>query len=135
MKNKKTMMLSCLAIVLSLLIISSYIMQYDLKSLLSFNNNNKANSLTELYIKNKEEDSVIKLSRIAIHNGCGIPRLGLIYKRYLIDAGYDITETVNASHFGHTLTKVLFHKDNKSSAFATTNCVPAGTKFLISSGS
>ena len=47
--------------------------------------------------------------------------LGMIYKRYLLNIGYDITESTNAAHFGHTYTKILFHKNNKSSAIYLAN--------------
>ena len=67
------------------------------------------------------------ISRIAIKNGCGKKRLGLIYQRYLLDLGYDVTETTNAIHtngeyhFGHSFTKILFHKKNKKSAIYLSN--------------
>ena len=47
--------------------------------------------------------------------------IGYSAAKNLIDAGYDITETINASHFGHTFTKILFHKDNKNSALHLSN--------------
>ena len=67
-------------------------------------------------MKNQYDKQKNQTARLAIKNGCGKQNLGLIYKRYLLDVGYDITESVNADHFGHTSTKIFFHKENKSSA-------------------
>jgi len=76
----------------------------------------KSDNIAELYIKNKYEKEITEILKIAIKNGCGIKNLGLIYKRYLLDIGCDVTEASNAEHFGHDLTKIIFHKKNKSSA-------------------
>ncbi|MBI90237.1 MAG: hypothetical protein CMG60_09150 [Candidatus Marinimicrobia bacterium] len=76
----------------------------------------KTIELNKLYLKNQYNNSEFEKSKVAIKNGCGKKQLGLTYKRYLLDVGYDITETSNAEHFGHTYTKILFHKNNKASA-------------------
>mgnify|MGYP001407397317 CR=1 FL=1 len=72
--------------------------------------------LNKLYVKNQHNNSEFEKSKVAIKNGCGKKQLGLTYKRYLLDVGYDITETSNAEHFGYIYTAILFHKNNKASA-------------------
>ena len=80
-----------------------------------------------MYAKNEYHKTNDFSSKIAIKNGCGKKRLGLIYKMYLLDLGYDVTETTNATHsngdyhFGHSATKILFHKKNKDSAIYLSN--------------
>ena len=85
------------------------------------------NGLVSLYAKDQYQKTNQIINKIAIKNGCGKKRLGLIYKRYLLDLGYDVTETTNATHpngdyhFGHSSTKILFHKKNKNSAMYLSN--------------
>ena len=54
--------------------------------------------------------------KIAIKNGCGTPKLGLVYKLYLLDVGCDVTEFTNAKNYGYPSTEIHFHKNNKSHA-------------------
>ena len=100
-------------ILISLSIIFFSFQKYNLS--LKTNDSN-TNSITELYMKTQYNKQKKELSKIAIKNGCGKQYLGLAYKRYLLDIGYDITESSNADHFGHTSTKIFFHKNNKNSA-------------------
>ena len=101
--------------------------KYDLFDSIINNSINKDNGLPTLYAKNESYKKNELISKIAIKNGCGKKRLGLIYKRYLLDIGYDVTETTNATHpngefhFGHSSTKILFHKKNKDSAIYLSN--------------
>ena len=123
-KNKKKRfpkIMSYLTIILSLLVIS-FSLKYELTDFFSYENVENNESLVSLYAKNEYQKTNNFTSKIAIKNGCGKKRLGLIYKRYLLDLGYDVTETANATHldgnnnFGHSATKILFHKKNKESA-------------------
>ena len=117
-KKKSTIKIfSYSLILLSLLIIFFSYKKYGFNGLIVINQNDKTTkSLNQLYVKTIYEKEAQSISKIAIKNGCGKKKLGLIYKRYLLDIGYDVTETANAEHFGHELTKIIFHKDNKSSA-------------------
>ena len=108
-------------IILFSLSIISVSLKYNLTDFLYPKEDNN-NGLISLYAKDQYQKNNPITSKVAIKNGCGKKRLGLIYKRYLLDLGYDITETTNATHdngsyhFGHSSTKILFHKKNKNSA-------------------
>ena len=116
-KKRLSKIISYFIILLSLLMIFSSIKYYDSDFVLFKKNNQTITDLDELYMKNQYETQKNQpAARLAIKNGCGKQNLGLIYKRYLLDVGYDITESSNADHFGHTSTKIFFHKENKSSA-------------------
>ena len=115
-KKRLSKLISYFIILLSLLIIFSSITDYNLDFVLFKKNDQTITGLDELYMKNQYETRKNQTARLAIKNGCGKQNLGLIYKRYLLDVGYDITESSNADHFGHTSTKIFFHKENKSSA-------------------
>ena len=116
-----------LSITSSITILASFLMiffvlKYNLIDISSSNDIKDSKSLVSLYAKNQIHKEVEFTSKIAIKNGCGIKHLGLIYKRYLLDLGYDVTEATNAIHsngqlnFGHSATKIFFHKKNKDSA-------------------
>ena len=60
---------------------------------LSYEAEKNNEGLVSLYAKNQHQKINENISKIAIKNGCGKKRLGLIYQRYLLDLGYDITET------------------------------------------
>ena len=72
------------------------------------------------HLKNTKNDRCIK-DRITIENGCGVNNLGRIYKRYLLSQKYDVDQFIDASHFGHTMTKIYFHKNNKNCALKLAN--------------
>jgi len=114
--KKKIKKIPYLVILLSLVTIFFSFQKYELKNLFLNQNNTNSNSMAELYMKTEYKKQIQPLSKVAIKNGCGKQRLGLIYKRYLLDVGYDVTESSNAGNFGHTSTKIFFHKNNKSSA-------------------
>ena len=79
-------------------------------------NFSKNTSLSLKGSSDKEKKSKYQNSSILIQNGCGKSRLGLLYKKYLLNNGYDVTQFMDASHFGHTFTKIYFHKNNKNAA-------------------
>ena len=120
-KNKKTTfpkIASYLTILLSLLAI-----YFSFKNnILNFNSSDDKNNLMSLYAKTEHPNQDNFTSKVAIKNGCGKKYLGMTYKQYLLDIGYDVTEATNATHpsgenhFGHSSTKILFHKKNKKSA-------------------
>ena len=114
-------------IILFSLSIILFSFKYKFISFLYPENIENANSLIPLYAKNQYQKTNEFSNKIAIKNGCGKKHLGLIYKRYLLDLGYDITETSNTTHpngdyhFGHSATKILFHKKNENSAISLAN--------------
>ena len=110
-------------IILFSIFIISISFQYNLTDFLySKKDNSNADGIVSLYAKTQYQKNNSITSKVAIKNGCGKKRLGLIYKRYLLNLGYDVTETTNAIHangeyhFWHSSTKILFHKKNKNSA-------------------
>ena len=115
-KRKLLKKVPYLVILLSLGTIFFSFQKYELKNLFLPQNDVGSNPITKLYMKTEYKKQIHPLSKVAIKNGCGKQYLGLIYKRYLLDANYDVTESSNADNFGHTSTKILFHKNNKSSA-------------------
>ena len=128
-KKKKNMFPKAMAILiilfsLSIITLSS---KYGLSDFLYSEKIEPNNGLVTLYAKDQYQKVNQITSKIAIKNGCGKKRLGLIYKRYLLDIGYDVTETTNATHangdyhFGHSSTKILFHKGNKKIAIHLAN--------------
>ena len=129
-------------------IISSFIILLSLSIVvfsLKYNSNNFLNNLSKdnnetpisLYVKNQYQKQENQTAKIAIKNGCGKKNLGLVYKRYLLDIGYDITETTNAVHvngeynFGHTASKIYFHKKNKESAIYLSNTLGIDQKQVL----
>ena len=116
-KKRLSKIISYFIILLSLLIIFSSITYYNSGFVLFKKDDQTITDLDELYMKNQYETGKNQTARLAIRNGCGKQNLGLIYKRYLLDVGYDITESSNADHFGHTSTKIFFHKENKKLKF------------------
>jgi len=110
----KKKMTSYFIILLSLLFVS-FSLKYGLP------NFSKSIPLSVEESSNKERKSKHKNSSISIQNGCGKNGLGLSYKKYLLNNGYDITQFIDASHFGHTSTKIYFHKNNKKSALHLAN--------------
>tara|TARA_Y100000814_G_scaffold289503_1_gene262563 strand:- start:348 stop:890 length:543 start_codon:yes stop_codon:yes gene_type:complete len=124
-KKLLSKIMSYLIIISSLLLISFVLYQYqDFFTIEKLKNND---SLVKLYAKEQYNENKKIITKIAIKNGCGKKRLGLVYKRYLLDLGYDITETTNATHengeynFGHSSTKILYHKKNKNIAIYLAN--------------
>ena len=110
-KKLLSKIMSYLIIISSLLLISFVLYQYqDFFTIEKLKNND---SLVKLYAKEQYNENKKIITKIAIKNGCGKKRLGLVYKRYLLDLGYDITETTNATHengeynVGHSSTKIL----------------------------
>ena len=92
-----------LSITSSITILASFLMiffvlKYNLIDISSSSDIKDSKSLVSLYAKNQIHKEVEFTSKIAIKNGCGIKHLGLIYKRYLLDLGYDVTEATNAIH-------------------------------------
>ena len=128
-KNKKRIIPKITAYLIILLSLSMifFSFKYNLMDFLSYEAEKNNEGLVLLYAKNQHQKINENISKIAIKNGCGKKRLGLIYQRYLLDLGYDITETTNATHsngeyhFGHSSTKILFHKKNKKSAIYLSN--------------
>ena len=127
-KYKKIILLiaSSLTILASLTMIF-IAFKYDLIKFSNYGNIENSQDLFSLYAKNQHSKESNFTSKIAIKNGCGKKYLGLIYKRYLLDLGYDVTEATNATHsngeinFGHSATKILFHKKNKEAAIYLSN--------------
>jgi len=124
-KNKGNVFQKAMPLIIILFSLSmiSVSLKYGLADFLySKENNATSNGLVSLYAKDQYKKNNPLTNKIAIKNGCGKKRLGLIYKRYLLDLGYDVTETTNATHdngsyhFGHSSTKIFFHKKNKNSA-------------------
>ena len=117
-KKRLSRVISYFIILLSLSIII-FSFKYNPKSFLSNISEKNNETPISLYAKNQYQKQEHQTAKIAIKNGCGKKHLGLIYRRYLLDIGYDITETTNAVHlngeynFGHTSTKIFFHKKNK----------------------
>ena len=107
---------------ISLFIINKYTPLFKLNNfILSDDTSNSQKNLNQLYMKSQYKKQETEIAKISIQNGCGKRNLGMIYKRYLLDAGYDITESINAEHFGHTYTEILFHKNNIESAIYLAN--------------
>ena len=126
-KKMKSKIMSCIIILLSLTIIF-FSFKYDIiTNFLTNDSSIHSKTLVSLYAKNHYQKTNEITNKVSIKNGCGKKRLGLIYKKYLLDLGYDVTETINATHpdgeyhFGHTSTKILFHKKNKESAVYLAN--------------
>ena len=128
-KNKNRILskiMSYAIIVLSLFVIFlSY--KYNLINYFYYEDIKNNGSLVSLYAKNQSAQKNEVTNKVAIKNGCGKKHLGLIYKQYLLNLGYDVTETTNAIHpngnlhFGHSATKIIFHKKNKESAIYLSN--------------
>lgn len=127
-KYKKIILLiaSSLTILASLSIIF-IAFKYNLVGFSDYGKIKNSQNLVSLYAKSQHSNEPNFTSKIAIKNGCGKKYLGLIYKRYLLDLGYDVTEAANATHpngelnFGHSATKILFHKENKDAAIYLSN--------------
>ena len=107
---KKTSSYFIVLLSLSIIFLS---FKYDFKNLFPNQLNKK------LYLKSQHTNKDVKIS---IKNGCGIKGLGLTYKKYLLNIGYDVSDfgdakkPNNENHYGHSDTKIYFHKNNKSSA-------------------
>ena len=125
-KKKLYTIISYLVISASLLLIF-YSFNNDILNFITDKAIKADNGLAPLYAKTEYEKEERLSSKISIKNGCGKKHLGLIYKRYLLELGYDIAETTNAMHpngqfhFGHSSTKILYHKKNKDSAIYLSN--------------
>ena len=125
-KKKLYTIISYLVISCSLLLIF-YSFNNDILNFITDKTIKTDSGLAPLYAKTEYGKKERLASKISIKNGCGKKHLGLIYKRYLLELGYDITETTNAMHpngqfhFGHSSTKILYHKKNKDSAIYLSN--------------
>ena len=125
--KKKILLIASALTVLASLSIIFFTFKYNLLDISLNGNIENSKNLVSLYAKNQTLKKSEHSNKIAIKNGCGKKYLGLIYKRYLLDIGYDVTEATNATHdngelnFGHSATKILFHKKNKNSAIYLSN--------------
>ena len=81
-------------------------------------------------LKETSPKSVCKKKPITIQNGCGVSNLGRTYKKYLISKNYDVDKFIDAPNFGHTSTKIYFHKNNKNCAISLANELGIDSKFI-----
>ena len=106
----KKKILPYLVILFSLIFIGLGI-KYEL-----FNFSSEDSPLSKSLSLKGSQNNVCNKDRITIENGCGINNLGRIYKKYLLSEQYDVDRFIDASNFGHTATKIYFHKNNKDCA-------------------
>ena len=66
--------------------------------------------LSTLITKTSYEKSTGHKIQVEIWNGCGIPKLALMYTNYLRSEGIDVLDSKNADNFNYIDTKILHHR-------------------------
>ncbi|MBC8312549.1 MAG: LytR C-terminal domain-containing protein [Candidatus Marinimicrobia bacterium] len=74
--------------------------------------------LATLITKTKYEEKTGHKITVEIHNGCGIPKLAILYTEFLRSEGFDVIDSRNADNFEYTKTQILHHQGDKARAIS-----------------
>ena len=108
-ENKFKYIIKKIFLVVSPLIIFSFLYFFFQNYNFEYKNINKSKQLSLLMNENKSEKIMGRKVQVMILNGCGDKGVAQLYTNFLRNNGYDVIDYDNAKHFDFKNTKIKIH--------------------------